>query len=86
MDPANLTPDETPVDLLNPLSRDVTYELLDDNNKPQSFTLQSMTVSTHPKYRADILLKRLMDEVINDRKIGFPGPNDREKILQEILI
>lgn len=84
--PQEWTPDMTPVSIFNPLDDDVVVKYLNDKNQEQTVVLGSIQMSTHPKYLADLLTKRLVDAIINDRNLGFLTEEEKLEIVNETKV
>ena len=77
--------DDTPKSLFNPIKDDFIAEIRDDHNIKQTYIIHSMEIETFPAWLADILTKKLITAVKNERQIGF-SPELEEEIRKEIEI
>lgn len=86
MDANEIKRNDTPVTLFNPLPVDFVDTYRDEDNKPIEYTIHSFESQIFPKYMADIFLKKMVEMIINDRKLGFVTPEDRKELEKDILI
>ena len=83
----NPSPDQTPKNLHNPLSRDFTFTYANEDGKGKTeYILKSQHITTLPTWLADKILKQLADEVYWQRF----GPDniymvEIEKIKKELV-
>ena len=78
--------DNTLKSLFNPLRTDFTVFLRDDDNKPQEYKIRSMEIETFPSYIADIIIKKLVTAIQNERNIDPIKKDEEEKIVKEIVV
>ena len=83
MDPTNQQRDNTPTHFFNPLKDTVKVGVRDDKNVEQMIEIPSMAISTHPKWLADVLVKHLVDAIINERKLGIISPEKWAELQEE---
>lgn len=76
--------DETPTHFYNPLTKNLEVALRNEQNQEVIKVVPAGEISTEPKWLADILIKHLVDAIINDRKLGIVSPEKRLEIQQEI--
>lgn len=86
MNPQDWTPDQTPISLYNPLNHDITIERFNDENTIEKYTIPTMSAITFPAYIANFLKRHLVDEIINERRIGIVTPEKRREIEEEVLV
>ncbi len=86
MDPTLYKRDETPKSFFNPLSFPVNVEYRDEKNNVLIIAIPPLKISEFPTYKADILIKHLVDAIINDRELGIVTPEDRKEIEKEVFI
>lgn len=84
--PDTWVPDETPTYLFSPLKNNLTISLLDDSNKEITITVPSMEIVTVPKYREELVKRRIVDEIINERNVGYISPEQRLELEKEVYV
>ncbi len=86
MDPTLYKIDDTPKSFFNPLDKDIQVEYRHENNLVDLINIPSLKISTHPTYIANVLVKHLIDAIVNDRELGLQSPELLRKIEQEVLV
>ena len=72
--------------LYNPLNKDFSYEILDDNNKPHTLFILSHEIAYFEDSEAAFMEKHLIDEIKNDREIGLISEAELNEIKKEINV
>lgn len=82
--PENWKRDETPKSFFNPLDKEIEIPYKNDNNDDHIYKMPPLKIATQPKFMADLLIKHIVDEVINYRDIGVVTPQIRAAITKEV--
>lgn len=86
LSPSSWKPDETPTHIINPLTKSVTITFRNDENNPYELEVPSLEMSTYPKWQADIIIKKVVDAIINERELGIVTPESRSKLVEEVML
>jgi hypothetical protein len=86
MDANQITRNDTPKSIFNPLREDFTVSYLDENNKPRDYTIRSMEIETFPTYLADHIIKHLITAVQDERSLNLTNTKLIEEIRKEIEV
>lgn len=86
MNPENWKPNESPLSIHNPLTHDFIYSYRKEDNSPVTLTIPAMDIVTLPTWLAEYAIKHLVDEIINERNLGFITLEQRDKLEAEIRI
>lgn len=85
-DPTTWTRNDVEKSFFNPVSRELVLEYRNDRDETVTYTLLPLRIATYPTYLADFMIKRLIDFVIEDRKMGYVTPEGRAEIRKEIEV
>ncbi len=85
-DPTHWTKNTTPKSFFNPLNHNIEVDYRDEKNLVNKIIIPSLEISTHPTYLANVLIKHLIDTMINDRELGYMSPEELKKLEEEILV
>ncbi len=66
------------------MEEDFTYTVLDDLNKPDTYTLKAKEVTTLPFFIADILEKHLTDKLLFAQGHKIITPVDRDIVKKQL--
>ena len=72
--------------LYNPLKKDFTYEILDDDNNPRSLLMKSHEITYFDDFEGNFMEKHLIDEIKNQRGIGLISEEELNDIKKEINV
>ena len=78
--------DETLVSIFNPLEIDFKTLIRDDNNSQDEYTVPSLQIVSFPKYKADIIINKLLRVVQDKRRISYFDLEEEKKIREEIQV
>jgi hypothetical protein len=76
--------DESPKSLFNPMKSDAVFSIRDDQNVPQIYIIHSMEIETYPTYLADIIIKKLITAIQNERGVLGTNLKGIEEIRKEV--
>lgn len=85
MDPVNQQRDDTPTHLSSPL-KELTVLIRDENNVQVPHVLPYLQIMTYPKWKADIIKKKIIDGIINERNLKYVTPEERKKLEEEVEV
>lgn len=77
---------DTPKSLFNPLKIDFVTEIRDEHNVLQTYIVHSMEIETFPTWLANILEKKLITMIKNERNINPIYSSEDEKIKKEVEV
>lgn len=84
--PTTWKPNETPKSFFNPLTEVIDIEYFNDLNETIKSTIPSRQLMTLPTHLADLYIRRILDAVVNHRKIKHVDDNVKAELLKEIVI
>lgn len=83
-DPTRWTRNDTPKTFYSPLHKEIKVPYRDDDNKEHFYTIEPLSVNTHPTYMADIFIENVLEAYINELGLGFQTPEERNELRKEI--
>ena len=83
-DPITWKKDETPKTIYSPVHKNLELSYKDDDNKDHFYTIEPLSVSTHPTYRADIFIEDILTAYMDELNVGYLTPDEREILKKEI--
>jgi hypothetical protein len=86
MNPTDWKPNESPLSIHNPLTHDFTCSYRNEDNSTATLTIPAMDIVTLPTWLAEYAIKHLIDEMINERNLGFVTPQQRKKLESEVRV
>lgn len=77
--------DDTPTHLVSPLN-EITILIRDDNNIQVPHVIPYLQIVTYPKWKADIIKRKIVDAIINERNLSFITTEQRELLNKEVEV
>lgn len=80
---------ENELPLYNPLDIGVSYDIFDDNNTSNTFTIPSHEIAYFPPHIYKLMEKELINAIINERDLGLNEVYNEEfmnEIRKEIYV
>lgn len=78
---------ETMVPLLNPLSKEVSFEWKDDENMSHNLVIGPLEIVYFTEPQARFMLKHITDAVMNEKKLnGINNVSEIEEIIKQIKV
>lgn len=70
--------------LFNPLSKDFSFEWLDDNNNPHVLVIKSQEIGRFPPHQYEFMRRHLADEILHIRELNPYKADTMKEIYKEI--
>lgn len=83
-DSQDIKRNDSPKTFFNPLHKKLELEYRDDNNEIENITLAPLSALTYPTFKADFLIKHIIDALIDERELGYVTPGGRKLLQQEV--
>lgn len=83
VDSLDIKRDDTPKSFFNPLHHAFILTYRDEDNKEETLTIPPLKLVTYPTYLADLIIKHLVTEIINERGLGYLTDEKRKEIEKE---
>ena len=68
------------------MKADFVALIRDDSNKQQSYIIHSMEIETFPTWLANVLEKKLINEIKLSRSVSLFSQEDEDKIKKEVEV
>jgi len=85
-DPTTWKRDETPKSFFSPLKDNFVIEYRDDDNKIIEYIIKPLEIMTYPTYLGNYLINKIVDAMINERKLGYISPEKRKELQKGIEV
>lgn len=77
---------DTPKSLFNPLKNDFIAQIRDDKNVQQTYIVHSLEIETFPTWLAEVLEKKLVNEIKISRGASLFSKEEEDKIKKEVEV
>ena len=77
---------DTPKSLFNPMKADFVALIRDDSNKQQTYIIHSLEIETFPTWLAEVLEKKLINEIKISRGTSLFSKEEEDKIKKEVEV
>lgn len=78
--------DDTPKSIFNPMRIDFITSIRDDDNKPKDYIILSMESKTYPAYITNIIIKKLIRAIQDERSVNYLDKEKEDEIRKEIEV